>query len=551
IRARWPWAIAWLPALCWVPLYLRDAFLVVYRPAQAFTNLMPVEVRLVGTRLYGLYGLLSLLALAVNYFRLTDLNDRRRLRVLFIGGAAAVLPGIARLLIWRSASFSGVFNWLASGVPSILLAVVFVLFPACFAYSILRHRLLDIRLIIRQGVQHAAARGVLLSAVPILGVILVADLLVHGDQPLIRILEARGWAYAGLGIVAVAAHSQRRRWGEAVDRQFFRERYDARLLLHQVAAESARARTFEDAAPGVVTRVEAALHPEFAAVMDRPPDLACFRTLASSPADKGPPPIAAESSLISAVRTLGDPLDVLLGKSGSLRVRLTAEEKAFVRGARIDLIVAIAVAPAPHEALLALGATRSEEPYTRDDRDMLAAIAANLELLLERTAVLPAHAAEGFAECPACGACSDMGAETCAKDGAKLATVHGPRVFAGRYRLERRLGSGGMGAVYEAADSALQRRVALKVIREDRLGSAEAILRFQREARAAAGFPHPNVVTVHDYGIEAGTRAFLVMELLEGATLRDELRARGRLDAASVMRIFRGLCIAVGAAHAR
>jgi len=551
IRSRWLWVIIWLPALCWVPLYLRDAFLIVYRPAQAFANLMPPEVRLVGARLYGLYGLLSVLALAVNYFRLTDLNDRRRLRVLFIGGAAAVLPGAARLLIWRSSSFSGIFNWLASGVPGILLTVVFLLFPACFAYSILRHRLLDIRLIIRQGVQYAAARGVLLSAVPILAVLLVADLLVHGDQPLIRILQARGWAYAGLGIVAVAAHSQRRRWGEAVDRRFFRERYDARQLLHQVAAETVRAKTFEDAIPGVVMRIEAALHPEFAAVMDRPPDLACFRTLASSPPDKGPPPIAAESSLISVVRTIGDPLDVLLGESGWLRFRLPDREIEFVRGARIDLIVPIAVAPAPHEALLALGAKRSEEPYTRDDREMLAAIAANLELLLERPAVVRPHAEEGFAECPACGACSDVGAEACAKDDAKLATVHGPRVFGGRYRLERRLGRGGMGAVYEAADSALERRVALKVIREDLLGSAEAAQRFQREARAAAAFPHPNVVAVHDYGIEAGTRAFLVMELLEGATLRDELRARERLDAASVMRIFRGLCSAVGAAHAR
>ena len=551
VRARWPWAIVWLPALCLAPLYLDDAFLVVYRPAQALANLVPEEARLVGTRLYGLYGLLSVVALAVNYFRLTDLNDRRRLRVLFIGGAAAVLPGAARLLIWRSKTFSGVFNWLGSGVPDVVLAVVFVLFPACFAYSILRHRLLDIRLIIRQGLQYAAARGVLLSAVPVLGFILVADLLVHGDQPLIRILQARGWAYAGLGTLAVAAHSQRRRWGEALDRRFFRERYDARQLLHRVAAETARARTFADAAPGVVTRVEAALHSRFAAVMDRPPDLACFRTVASSPADNGPPPIAAESSLISVVRTLGDPLDVLLGESGSLRFRLPEREIGFVRSAGIDLIVPIAVAPAPHEALLALGAKQSEEPYTRDDRDMLAAIAANLELLLERPAAQRQRAEEGFAECPACGACFDRGVETCVKDGARLVTVHGPRVCAGRYKLERRLGSGGMGAVYEAADSALQRRVALKVIREDRLGSAEAVQRFQREARAAAGFPHPNVVTVYDYGIEAGTRAFLVMELLEGATLRDELRARGRLDAASVTRIFRGLCSAVGAAHAR
>ena len=412
-RARWPWVIAWLPALCLAPLYLHDAILIVYRPAQASANLAPDAALIIGARLYGLYAVLSVAALTLNYFRLTDLNDRRRLRVLLVGGAAAVLPGAARLLIWRSTSAPDIFNWLATGLPAILLAAVFVLFPACFAYAILRHRLLDIHLIIRQGVQYAAARGLFLSALPVLGVILVGDLLVHGDQPLILILETRGWVYAGLGVVAVAAHSQRRRWGEAVDRRFFRERYDARQLLRQVAGESRRAGTFVDAAPGVVTRVEAALHPEFAAIMHRPPECAFFRTIASSPVEKAPPPLAADSSLISQMRMLGDSLDVLLGESGWLRFRLPDDEIELVREARIDLIVPIAVAPAPHEALVALGVKRSEEPYTRDDREMLAAIAANLELLLETLPASPPRAKEGFEECPVCAACYDTGTRSC------------------------------------------------------------------------------------------------------------------------------------------
>ena len=104
-----------------------------------------------------------------------------------------------------------------------------------------------------------------------------------------------------------------------------------------------------------------------------------------------------------------------------------------------------------------------------------------------------------------------------------------PRLLEGRYRVDRRLARGGMGTVYEAADTALERRVAVKVIRDDLVGSAEAAERFRREARAAAGFAHPNVVTVHDFGLAAGTRAFLVMELLHGATLREELRREKRL----------------------
>jgi eukaryotic-like serine/threonine-protein kinase len=551
IRARWQWVIVWLPAVCFVPAYFHDGLLVVYRPAQAYGHIQPNEFVVHGARLFGLYALLSVAALSANYIRLTDPNDRRRLRVLFVGGAAAVLPAAFRLLIWKASSLPGIWNRLSSGVVDILLAALFVVFPASFAYSILRHRLLDIRLAIRQGVQYAAARGALLWAVLALGVVLVADLLVHGDQPLILILEARGWTYAGLGTLAVALHSQRRRWAVAIDRRFFRECYDAHRLLHEVAAESGRARSLAHAAPGVVARIEAAIHPEFAAIMHRPAEDASFRTLASSPPDKAPPPIAADSSLISALRTVRDPLDVLLGDSGWLQLRLPDREVEYLRLARIDLIVPIAAAAPQKEALLALGVKRSEEPYTRDDRDMLAAIASNLELLLERPEVQAAHVKEGLEECPVCGACYDTGAGHCAKESVELTTVHLPRILAGRYRLERRLGSGGMGAVYEATDTALGRPVALKVIREDRLGSHGAVQRFQREARTAAGFRHPNVVTVHDCGIEGGTRAFLVMELLEGATLRDELRTRRRLDAGRVVGVFQGLCAAVEAAHRR
>lgn len=124
-----------------------------------------------------------------------------------------------------------------------------------------------------------------------------------------------------------------------------------------------------------------------------------------------------------------------------------------------------------------------------------------------------------------------------------------PRLLAGRYRLERRQGRGGMGTVYEATDTALERRVAVKVIRDDLVDSREAAERFRREARAAAAFTHPNVVTVHDFGLAQGIHAFLVMELLEGTTLREQLRQEGRLDAPRTLEILRGVCAAVDVAH--
>ena len=134
---------------------------------------------------------------------------------------------------------------------------------------------------------------------------------------------------------------------------------------------------------------------------------------------------------------------------------------------------------------------------------------------------------------------------------AGLQPIGMPRTLVGRYRLERRLGRGGMGTVYEAVDVALDRPVAVKVVRDEWVNNPMATQRFRREARAVAGFAHPNVVTVYDYGVETGSRVFLVMELLHGTTLRGELRRRGRLSPARTLDVMQGVCSAVGAAHER
>ena len=123
-------------------------------------------------------------------------------------------------------------------------------------------------------------------------------------------------------------------------------------------------------------------------------------------------------------------------------------------------------------------------------------------------------------------------------------------MLAARYHLDRRLGRGGLGTVYAAVDTALDRQVAVKVIRDDLVTNDDVVRRFQLEARIAAAFVHPNVVTVHDFGM-TGSRAFLVMELLHGTTLRDELRRHSRLSAAETLRIMSHVCAAVEAAHRR
>jgi len=122
--------------------------------------------------------------------------------------------------------------------------------------------------------------------------------------------------------------------------------------------------------------------------------------------------------------------------------------------------------------------------------------------------------------------------------------VHLERTLESKYRLERLLGKGGMGAVYEASDLRLGRRVAIKVMTGRLFGDKEALRRFEREARASARLNHPNIIIVHDYGRAGAEGAYLVMELVAGATLRDALNSLGPLlptDAATHFEHFAGL----------
>jgi serine/threonine protein kinase len=119
----------------------------------------------------------------------------------------------------------------------------------------------------------------------------------------------------------------------------------------------------------------------------------------------------------------------------------------------------------------------------------------------------------------------------------------------GRYRLVRQLGVGGMGEVWEADDTVLGRRVALKVLVQELADDARATRRFVREARATAKLTHPNVTRIYDFGRDGGL-PYLVMELLEGDTLADRL-AGGPMPPAEAARIGAAVADALDAAHGR
>ena len=100
--------------------------------------------------------------------------------------------------------------------------------------------------------------------------------------------------------------------------------------------------------------------------------------------------------------------------------------------------------------------------------------------------------------------------------------------LSGRYRLESRIGSGGMSTVYRAHDETLERSVAIKVMNREVATDSDQLERFRREARAVARLSHPNIVHVIDAGEDDG-RPYIVFEYIEGETLKERIRRLGRL----------------------
>jgi predicted Ser/Thr protein kinase len=120
----------------------------------------------------------------------------------------------------------------------------------------------------------------------------------------------------------------------------------------------------------------------------------------------------------------------------------------------------------------------------------------------------------------------------------------------GRYRILRKLGQGGMGSVYLAHDSQLDRQLALKVPHISASDGPQVLERFYREARAAATLSHPNICPVHDVGTIDGVH-FVTMAFIEGKPLSELMRVKGRLPQKSVAAVIRKLALAMQEAHAR
>jgi tRNA A-37 threonylcarbamoyl transferase component Bud32 len=172
-------------------------------------------------------------------------------------------------------------------------------------------------------------------------------------------------------------------------------------------------------------------------------------------------------------------------------------------------------------------------------------------------------------QCPKCQTELDAGVRFCPHDGTPLidtgatrldSTPTGghrpksqelelPTVIGDRFSLQEKRGGGGMAKVYRARDTRMDRVVAVKLINPELRSDPEFDARFQREARISCQLTDPNIVTVHDFGLDTAHGPFLVMEFLEGQSLRERLVSDGPLPLKAALQVAGGLLMALVAAH--
>ena len=507
------------------------------------------------------FATLALLAvLARNYWTVEAPDARRRIQWVVWSTVIGLTPFFFTQLLRLVDALIGVP--MGVDVAGLYASLAFVAIPIAIGYAISTHRVFDITIVIRRALKYVFAKNALraLLLLPVAG--LAYEVIAHRDQTIGELLftnSAYVWLL-GAGGVSLRFRTHLTSW---LDRRFFREAYDRERILLALIQDVAQLDSVSSVSMLVSRELEAAFHPHCLFVWYSDGDTTPLTLAYSSGGDGHEVALTPESPLVR----LAERGQVAIELPATTVDALPQADRDWLSNAGVRLIVPMIASSRHLLGLLLLGDKKSDEPYSSDDVRLLQAIAQQVAtarehvLLKQRAdddrrvrhqvlARLESGHVNLLKECPVCGACYDAVVATCVTDGAEL-TLSLPvdRTIDGKYRLDRLIGKGGMGAVYEAADLRLARRVAVKIMLGRGFGDHKALRRFEREAQATARLAHPNIVTVFDYGAVGAEGAFIVMELVRGRTLRAELQQRGRIAPPDAAIWFEHICAGVAAAH--
>jgi hypothetical protein len=522
---------------------------------------------------------LSLVVTARNYRRLPDPDSRRRIQWVIAGLMIAVIPFVGLTFVFSVAGWGSERSY---NTYSPLSFIAMLCIPVSIGAAVWKDQLFDIRVLVRRGLQYLFAKVALRSLLALPIALLIFSILLNPNRTIAQILtQGSGW----LNVVWIGAAAATLYWRGRVqtwlDRRFFREDYQHEQVLVHLIDEIRQRDSVTEIAQLVTARIDSVLHPTALHIFYRAKEDSDFvsgRSASQPPSQQ----VLSEQQTLARVmddaptqQHLSQQQMLLRMLDGSKAIRgfpsdcseLPEQERSWLENLSVRLIVPITGTSERLVGVLLLGARMSDEPYSATDRRLLEGIAAQIGLVYEnqhlrervrldadvRRDVLGRLEDRGVSllkECPKCSACYDSTADRCEKDGSELMlTLPVERTLDGKYRLERALGRGGFGVVYEASDLRLQRRVATKVMMGSSFGDVTALRRFEREARAAARIDHRHITRVYDYGAIGSGGAYLIMELVAGRTWREELKRLGVIAPARAAEWFRQLLEGLQFAH--
>ena len=510
---------------------------------------------LVGMSVYyvALAGMLT--AAAYSYRQLIDDNERRRVKWVAYGSMLSLAPqvvvSITELTVGAPA------EWLVQAADAASAGI-----PLFVAYAVVKHRVFDIRVVVRRGLQYLLAKGALQALVAAPLAALTYTVVVNRHRTIAELVtESTAYLYwIAIAGLALRFRQPVRLW---LDRRFFREEYDRERLLLGLLDDLGKVDSVSHLSELVNAKLDSALHPASVHFWYRDPGE--FAAASSSNPVLTPPDFPADGRWLSWFEDRAAATELPLPPEAGL----SRQQVQWFAARDINLAIPIADSDERLAGVLLLGPKKSEEPYSANDRRLLLAIAKQVAVVRENLrlkaqvsdeqrirhdvlAHLDPQNVNLLKECPRCGTCFDGQVERCDRDGYTL-TISLPvaRTVEGKYRLDRLIGKGGMGAVYEASDLRLARVVAVKILLGRAFGQPTALGRFRREARAAARLDHPRIVRVYDYGTLEGEGAYIVMERLQGSTLRAELERVRTMPPLDVADWFDQILEGLAAAHAQ
>jgi len=463
---RFEW-YSFLPALLFsAPLSGVVVFLALREPGRLVARPFPI-LNKISTIIFLLYLVGGLLTFTGGY-RGLNLQEKRSVRVILVATlvAAAPLIGIQALTLM----LNGPPNPLASGPMNRLgaslmqlgwlsvarLATAWILPPA-WAYAILRHQVIPIRLMIRRSVQYLLAKSALriLIALPVIG--LLFEIVSYRNRTLTELLF-RNSIYFYLFLITAAVvilvfHRRLRNW---IDRKFFREAYNQERILLQLIESVKGCDSIAEMSKCVTEQIDQAFHPECVCLFYREEhtrDLSLSHT--SSELTEGLR-IPEQFELPRFMERAGGAQDFPLPEESGL----PEKEKDWLKQLATELIVPVTGTTKRLDGLMLLGRKKSEMQYTREDRELLQSLANQIAIVYENVrlkeqvdrerrvrnevlARIEDRQISLLKECPRCATCYDSYEKFCELDNSEL-TLSLPveRTIDNRYRLEKVIGRG-------------------------------------------------------------------------------------------------------------